>query len=114
MKVNLPKRITTENFVVATKDPLSFVLHQKDSKLLNLDYTLFMKYFNSIMTGQLNSVTNNSRPSNALSYDDEPDLQQILVEEACQCWLNQKRLLKLKQPKLKYKPKFTRISVADL
>ena len=65
-----------------------------------------MKYFDSIMTGQLNQVTNNSRPSNVLSDDDEPDLQQILVEEACQCWSNQKWLLKLKQTKLKYKPKF--------
>ena len=47
-----------------------------------------MKYFDSIMTGQLNQVTNNSRPSNELSDDDELDLQQILVEEACQRWLN--------------------------
>ena len=40
-----------------------------------------MKYFESIITGQLNQVTNNSRPSNALSDDDEPNLQQLLVEE---------------------------------
>ena len=38
--------------------------------------------FNSIMTGQLDLVSNNSRPSNELSDDDEPDLQQILIEEA--------------------------------
>ena len=43
-----------------------------------------MKYFDSVMTGQLNEVTNNSRPNNELSDDDEPDLQQILVEEARQ------------------------------
>ena len=43
-----------------------------------------MEYFNSIMTGQLNQVINNSRPSNALRDDNEPDLQQVLVEEACQ------------------------------
>ena len=66
------------------------------------------------MTGQLNQVTNNPRPSNALSDDDEPDLQQILVEEACQRRLNQKRLLKLKQTKLKYNPKFREISVSSL
>ena len=47
-----------------------------------------MNYFDSIMTGQLNQVTNNSRQSNELSDDDEPDLQQILIEEACQCQLN--------------------------
>ena len=47
-----------------------------------------MRYFNSIMTGQLNQVISNSRPNNALSDNDEPDLQQILVEEACQYWLN--------------------------
>ena len=58
------------------------------------------------MTGQLNQVSKNSRQSNELSNNDEPDLQQILIEEACQHWLNQKRLLKLKQAKLKYTPKF--------
>ena len=66
------------------------------------------------MAGQLNQVTNNSRPSNALSDDDEPDLQQILIEEAYQRRLNRKRLLKLKQTKLKYKPKFRKISVSGL
>ena len=64
------------------------------------------------MTGQLNHVTNNSRPSNALNDNDEPGLQQVLVEQAHQYWLNQKRLLKLKQAKLKYKSKFRRISVS--
>ena len=59
-------------------------------------------------------MTNNSRPSKALSDDDEPDLQQILVEEAYQHQLNQKRLLKLKQAKLKYKPKFRKFSVSGL
>ena len=49
-----------------------------------------MNYFDSIMIGQLNQVTNNSRPSNELSDDDEPDLQQVLIEEAHQHWLNQK------------------------
>ena len=48
-----------------------------------------MTYFDSIMTGQLNRVTNNSRPSNALSDDDELDLQQFLIGEAHQRWLNQ-------------------------
>ena len=55
-----------------------------------------MKCFNSIMTDQPNQIPNNSRPNNELSDDDEPDLQQILVEDACQRQLNQKRLLKLK------------------
>ena len=61
--------------------------------------TSIMKYFDSIMTGQLNQVTNNSRPSN---------------EEACQRRLNRKRLIKLKQTKLKYEPKFRKISVSGL
>ena len=33
-----------------------------------------MNYFDSMMTGELNQVTKNSRPSNELSDDDEPDL----------------------------------------
>ena len=71
-----------------------------------------MNYFDNIMTGQPHQVSNNSRPSNELSDDDELDLQQILVEEACQRRLNRKRLLKLKQTKLKYKAKFRKISVS--
>ena len=66
------------------------------------------------MTGQLNQVTNNSRPSNELSDDDEPDLQQVLIEKACQHRLNKKKRLKLKQAKLKCKPKFRKISVSSL
>ena len=73
-----------------------------------------MKYFDCIMTGQLNQVNNNSRPSNALSDDDEPDLHQVLIEEAHQHWLNCKSLLKLKQAKLKYKPNFRKIIVSGL
>ena len=109
MRVNLPKTITSENSGAATIDPLSFMLHQIDSKSLIEGLTLIMKLFDSIMTGQLNQVTDNSRPSNALSDDDEPDLQQILIEEAGQHQLNQKELLKLK-----YIPKFGKISVSDL
>ena len=55
-----------------------------------------MNYFDSIMTGPLHQVTNNSMPSNALSDDDEPDLQQVLIEEAHQRRLNRKSLLNLK------------------
>ena len=51
IKVNLPKIITLENSGMATIDPLSFVLHQIDSKLLNHSLTLIIKFFNSIMTG---------------------------------------------------------------
>ena len=65
-----------------------------------------MKYFDSIMTGQLNHLTNNSRTSNELSDDDEPDLQKVLSEEARQRQLNQKSLIKLKQAKLKHKENF--------
>ena len=54
MKVNLLKIITSENSGAATIDPLSLVLHQIASKLLNLGLTCTMKYFDSIMTGQLN------------------------------------------------------------
>ena len=53
-------------------------------------------------------------PSNALSDDDEPDLQQIFVEEACQHRSNQKKLLKLNEAKLKYTPKFRKILVSGL
>ena len=75
--VNFPKIIASENSGAATIDPISFVLHQIDSKSLNLGLTLTMKYFNNIMSGQLNHVSNNSRQSNELSYDDERDLQEI-------------------------------------
>ena len=73
-----------------------------------------MNYFDSIMTGQLNQVTNNPRQSNELSDDDEPDLQQVHIEEARQSQLNRKSLLKLKQAKLKNKPEFRKISVSGL
>ena len=66
------------------------------------------------MTGELNQLTNNSRPSNESSDDDEPDLQKVFIEEACQHLLNQKSLLKMKQAKLKYKAKFSKISVSGL
>ena len=68
-------------------------------------HTLTVKFFDSIMTGQLNQVSSIARESNKLSDDDEPDLQQILIEEARQRRLNKKRLLKLKQAKLRYKQK---------
>ena len=61
------------------------MLHQIDSNSLIGGLILIMKFFNSIMTGQLNQVSNNSRQSNVLSDDDEPDIQQILIEEPCQC-----------------------------
>ena len=73
-----------------------------------------MKYFDSIMSGQLNQVSNNSRQRNELSDNDEPDLQQLLIEEACQRLLNQKRLLNVKQAKLKYKSKLRKIAVSGL
>ena len=73
-----------------------------------------MKYFDSIMTGQHNQVSNNSKRSNQLSDCDEPDLQQILIEEARLRRLNRKRLLKLKQAKSRDKPKFRKISVSRL
>ena len=108
--VNLPKKITSENSRVTSTN--LFLLQEICLKLLNQGLTLIMKYFNSIMTGQLDEVTNNSRPSNELSDDDEPDLLQIFIEEAHQRWLNRKRLLKLKQAKLKNKPKLRKISVS--
>ena len=76
MKVSLPKIITSEISGAATIDTLSFVLHQIDSKLINLGFTLSIKYSDSIMTDQLNQVTHHSKQNNALSDDDEPDLQQ--------------------------------------
>ena len=50
MKVNLPKIITSANSGKATIDPLLFMLHQIDSKSLNLGLTLTMNDFDSIMT----------------------------------------------------------------
>ena len=58
------------------------------------------------MTGHIDQVCNNSRPNNELSDDNEPNLQQILFEEARQRQLNRKMLLKLKKDILKYKSKF--------
>ena len=72
MKVNLPKIVTWVNTGVATIDPL-FMFHQIDSKPFIESWTLTMKFFDSIMTGQLNQVTNYSRQSNELSDDDEHD-----------------------------------------
>ena len=40
-----------------------------------------MNFFDSIMTGQLNQASNNTRPSNKLRDDNEPNVQQILIEE---------------------------------
>ena len=73
-----------------------------------------MKCFDCIRTGQLNQVSNTSKQSNELSDDDEPDLRQILVEEARQRMFNLKMHLKLKQTKLRYKPKFRKILVSGL
>ena len=87
MKVNLPKLITSEKSGAQTIGPLSFVLHEIDLKSLNLGLTLTMKYFNGHMTGHLDQVTDNSRPSNASSDDDELDVQQIISEEALQLQL---------------------------
>ena len=36
------------------------------------------------MTGHLHQVTKNLKPRNELSDDNESDLEQILIEEACQ------------------------------
>ena len=44
MKVNLPKIVTLEKSDVTTIHPLSFVLHQIDSKSLNEDSTLIMTF----------------------------------------------------------------------
>ena len=63
------------------------------------------------MTGQLDQLSKNLRPNNELSDYDEPDLQPIFIVEVCQHWLNQMRLIKLKQAKIKYKPKIRIISV---
>ena len=65
-----------------------------------------MKFFDSIINGQLDQVSNNSRPSNDISDDNELDLQQILIEEARQRRLNRKSILKMKQAKLKNNLKF--------
>ena len=42
--VNLSKIVTSENSGAATIDPISFVLHQIDSKSLIEDLTLTMKF----------------------------------------------------------------------
>ena len=47
-----------------------------------------MNLFDNIKTCQLNQASHDSRPSNKLSDDEEPDLQQILIEKVHQCRLN--------------------------
>ena len=41
-----------------------------------------MKVFDSIMTGQLDELSNNLMPSKELSDDYEPGIHQILIEES--------------------------------
>ena len=65
-KVKLPKIVTSESSGASTIDPLSFVLHQIDLKLLIKVFTLTKKFLDNIMTSQLNQVSINSRQSNEL------------------------------------------------
>ena len=67
MMVNLPKMVALGKSGAATTDPLLFVLHQIDSKSLIVGLALTIKFFDSIMTGQLNKVSNNSMQSNELT-----------------------------------------------
>ena len=55
-----------------------------------------MKGFHSITTGHLDMGFNNSRSSNELSYDDQLELQQTLIEEAHQNWVQLHEAYKMK------------------
>ena len=64
------------------------------------------------MSGELKYHSSNYE--NNLSNDNEQGLQQILIEESQQRYLNCMRLLKLKQAKLQNKHRTKKISVAAL
>ena len=76
-------------------------------------YAFIMKEFDCIMYRQLDNPS--SSVDSYLSGDnDEPDLQQTLIEESRQRRLNRIRLMQLKQVQQRYKRKPQKVSVTAL
>ena len=67
-------------------------------------YTFTMKEFDRIMSGQLDNPSSNV-DNYLIDDNDEPDLQQTLIEESRQSYLNRISLMPLKQAQQRYKRK---------
>ena len=61
--------------------PLTKMTSKQNSKSVDLSLTLIMNVLDSIMTGQLNQLSNDSSQSTELSDDDVSDLQHIIIKE---------------------------------
>ena len=72
-----------------------------------------MKEFDRIMSGQLDNPSS-SVNSHSSDDNDEPDLQQTLIEESRQRRLNRIRLMRFKQAQQRYKRKPKKVSVTAL
>ena len=72
-----------------------------------------MKEFDRIMSGQLDNSLSNVY-SHSSDDNDEPDLQQTLIEESRQRRLNRIRLMRFKQSQQRYKRKPKIVSVIAL
>ena len=72
-----------------------------------------MKEFDRIMYGQLDNSLSNVY-SHLSDDNDEPDLQQTLIEESRQRRLNRIRLMRFKQSQQRYKRKPKKVSVTAL
>ena len=72
-----------------------------------------MKEFDRIMSGQLDNHSS-SVCSHSSDDNNEPDLQQTLIEESRLRRLNRIRLMRLKQAQQRYKRKPKKVSVTAL
>ena len=72
-----------------------------------------MKEFDRIMSGQLDNPSS-SVNSHSSDDNDEPDLQQTLIEESRQRRLNRIRLMRFKKDQQRYKRKPKKVSVTAL
>ena len=72
-----------------------------------------MKEFDRIMSGQLDNPSS-SVNSHSSDDNDEPDLQQTLIEESRQRRLNRIRLMRFKKAQQRYKRKPKKVSVTAL
>ena len=76
-------------------------------------YTFTIKEFDHIMSGQLDNASS-SVDSYLSDFNDEPNLQQSLIEESRQGRLNRIRLMQLKQAHQRYQCKTKKVSVTAL
>ena len=72
-----------------------------------------MKEFDRIMSGQLDNPLSNVY-SHSSDENNEPDLQQTLIEESRQRRLNRIRLMRFKKSQQRYKRKPKKISVTAI